>query len=330
MILLLLVSFWDYSYNLDLDFQYDNNVYAYSQPYIDDFLNGIRFYRFPFETYDDMATCVDFRLLVRNRFFGSRTTTFSLDINTDNYLVNNQKNYQQYTVGLRQSFGKYAIKIYYQLIPTYLIRYYRNPHGTSTDYIGCKVAYHTASGKLSFSTIEDIILSVGYGHRWDNYIEEFNRYDARGHVISFGLEKQLRKYLNFMFGYAYRTSETDSASAVTVSSEPTPDGSFYQHSLSTDLEMKAIIIFPTTIKCSYDYGFRNYTATTADDSLHFGRQDHRHRLGVSTHSRILTGVQFKLFFVRQWRKSTSEVFLSITDIKDYTRYKFGAGLEFYY
>ena len=116
MIVLLLITFWDYSYVLDVDFSYNDNVYAYSQAYIDDFLNQVRPYRFPFEAYDDLVTGVDFRLLVRNKFLGQRTTTLSLDLNSDNYLVNNQKNYQKYTFGLRQSFGKYAVKLSYGII----------------------------------------------------------------------------------------------------------------------------------------------------------------------------------------------------------------------
>ena len=163
MIAILLFTFWDYSYNLDIGFSYDDNVYNYSQPYIDDFLNGVRAYRFPFETHDDLVTAMDFRLLVRNKFFGGRTTTFSLDLNTDNYLVNNQKNFQKYTFGLRQSFGEYAVKLSYGLLPNYLIRYYRNPQGTSTEYIGCEAAYHTVSGKVSFATIEDIQNVPGIG-----------------------------------------------------------------------------------------------------------------------------------------------------------------------
>jgi len=330
MIVFLLLAFWDYSYNLDMDFDYDNNVYTYSQEYIDDFLNQVRPYRFPFETYDDLVTSVDFRLLVRNRFFGIRTTTFSFDLNTDNYLVNNQKSYQKYTFGLRQSFGKYAVKISYQLIPDYLIRYYRNPQGASTDYIGCEAVYHTISGKISFATIEGITLSVGYGRRWDNYIEEFNRYDATGNIFSFGIEKKLRKYLNFQFGYAHRSSENDSADFSTSGTDLTPDGSFYQHSLSGDLTLQTVVVVPTTLQLFYAYVFRNYTAISSEDSLHFGRQDHRHRVTLNYRSRILTGMQIKLFATRQWRNATSEILPGIDQIKDYGKYKVGAGLEFYH
>ena len=330
MFLLLFITFWDYSYNFDLDVTYDDNVYAYSQQYIDDYLNGIRPYRFPFETYDDLVTSFDFALLVRNKFFGKRTTTFSLDVNTDNHLLNNQKNFQRYTFGVRQSLGRYAVKASYQVIPRYLIRYYRDPSGESTDYIGCEATYHTAGVKVSFTTVRDITLTAAYGHRWDDYIPEFNRYDANGHVATFGIEKELSRSLDFAFSYEYRTSDTDSAAAATSDIDLTPDGSFYQHALGADFLMHLSAILPATIKLSYDYGFRSYSTSTGDDSLHFGRRDHRHLVTLRTYARIITGLRLKLILMRQWRAASSEIMPGIDVIKNYVRYRAGAGVEFYY
>ena len=330
MIIFLLLAFWDYSYNLDVDVTYDDNIYAYSGPYIDDFLHQIRPYRFPFDSYDDLVTGVDFNLLVRNKFFGQRTTTLSFDVNSDNYLVNAQKNFQKYTFGLRQSFGNYAIKASYEIIPRYLIRFYRDPQGSSTDYIGCEAAYHTAGAKVSFKSIADITLYAGYDHKWDNYIKEFNRYDARGHLISFGLEKEIIRHVNFGFGYTYRTSSNDSADVMTSAAELTPDGSFYQHTLSGDLQLQMMILVPADVRLYYSYAYRNYTATSAEDLLHFGRQDNRHWLTISVRARIMTGLRLKLYGARQWRNASSEVLADIGDIKDYVRYRAGAGLEFYY
>ncbi|MBE0432011.1 hypothetical protein IBX73_00945 [candidate division WOR-3 bacterium] len=330
MIFLLLIAVWDYSYETDIDFGYDNNIYAYSQPYIDDFLNGVRPYRFPFETYDDLVTSVDFQLLLRNRFFGRRTTTFNFDVSSNNYLVNNQKNFQRYTFGLRQSLGRSSIKVSYQMIPGYLIRYYRNPQGTATDYIDCEAAYHTVSGKLSYTTANDVTISAVYGHRWDDYIKEFNRYDARGHVIDLGIAKKLSRYLDLEFGYTYRISRSDSAGAAMIDTVLTPDGSFYQHSLNGNLRLQTVIITPTILRCSYGYGMRYYTSSDTDDILHFGRRDHRHRISISSQSRILTGVRLKFFFTYQWRKSHSDVFPPIAEIKDYNKYQAGAGLQFYH
>jgi hypothetical protein len=184
--------------------------------------------------------------------------------------------------------------------------------------------------KISFETIENITLSTGYGHRWDNYIEEFNRYDANGHVIFFGIEKQLRKNLDFGFNYTFLSSQNDSADITSSGTELTPDGSFYQHSLTGDFGLRIMVIVPTTLRCSYDYGNRSYSASSAEDSLHFGRRDHRHIITLNTFSRILTGMQLKLLFAWQWRNATSEILPDIDEIKDYTKYKAGVGLEFYF
>ncbi len=330
MILLFLVSVWDYSYSFDIGLTYDDNVYAYSQSYIDDFLSAVRPYRFPFETYDDLVTSLDFALLLRNKFFGKRTTTFSLGINTDNYLVNKQKSYQKYSAGLRQSLGKYAVKVYYQLMPSYLIRYYRNPHGESTDYIGCEVTYHTLTGKISFTTEQDLTISAAYARKWDDYITEFDRYDAQSHIVSFGIEKELLRHLDFAFSYDYKTSSADSADVSTLSSELMPDGSYDEHDIGIDLALKANVLLATTFMCSYEYGYKKYKTSTSEDSLHFGRIDHVHGINLESRSRITAGLLLKLKFARQWRISTSEIFPDIDEIKDYVKYRTSAGFEFYY
>ncbi len=330
MIAFLLFALWDHSYTIDIQAAYDDNVYTYSQSYIDDFLGSVRSYRFPFETYDDLVTSVDFALLVRNKLFFNRTTTFSLGINTDNYLVNNQKSHQRYSFGARQSLGDYAVKISYEWTPAYLIRYYRNPYGTSTEYIGCEVAYHGVAGKVSYTTAQGIELHAAYKHRWDDYIEEFSRYDARAHIVSLGIGKKIHQRVEFAFIYEYESSRADSASAATLDTAFTPDGSYDEHSIRTDITLQTGVLGATAFACSYAYAYRQYLSETADDILHFGRLDNIHRVRLATRSRITTGVMFILSATRQWRSVTSEVFPDIAEIKDYTRYSAGAGLEFYY
>ena len=177
-ILIFLITVWDYSYNLASEFTYDNNIFSYSSEYIDDFMNRVRPYRFPFETHDDLISSGTLRLFLRNKFFGKRTTTFDLGITINHCLTNNQKDYLKLDFGLRQSFGKYALKLSYRIIPNYLIRYYRNPQGQVNEYIGCKVNYQTILGKLSYNPDKDLLFEFIYGRGWDNYISEFDIYDA--------------------------------------------------------------------------------------------------------------------------------------------------------
>jgi hypothetical protein len=173
-IIILLIAVWDYSYNFATDVTYDNNIFSYSSEYIDDFMNQVGPYRFPFETYDDLITSGKLNLFLRNKFFNKRTTTFNIGVKINHYLINNQKDYQRINIGLRQSFGKIAAKVSYQIIP-----------------------------KLSFSPKPSVLFYVQYKRRWDDYIPEFDIYDANGHILSIDSEIKLNKRITLSLGYAF-------------------------------------------------------------------------------------------------------------------------------
>lgn len=329
-ILILLIAVWDYSYNFAADVTYDNNIFSYSSEYIDDFMNQVGPYRFPFETYDDLLTSCKLNLLLRNKFFGKRTTTFNFGIKINHYLINNQKDYQRINIGLRQSFGKFAVKVSYQIIPNYLIRYYRNPQGSSTDYIGCEAKYQTVSGKLSFNPKPTVLFYLQYKRRWEDYIPEFDIYDSNGHILGIDSEIQLNKRIVLSLGYAFRSSEADSSEIPTTNDESVPDGSYYQHSVKGNLTFQFKFLLPTRLNLHYNYNFRNFTTTFADDAMHFGRQDHIHNITAGTEFRIFTRMFLEISYLRQLRNATSEILPGIDTIKDYNKYRISAGLHFYY
>ena len=148
-ILLFSLGLWDYSYNVSAVTLYDNNIFTYSPERIQEFMDNTVSYKYPFETYDDLRTSAAVSLKLRNKFIENRTTTFNIGLNLHHYLINQEKDFQSITAGVRQSFKTFAVKIEYTHIPEYLIRFYRNPAGSSTDYIGCDVQYRTLSGKIS-------------------------------------------------------------------------------------------------------------------------------------------------------------------------------------
>lgn len=329
-ILIILFTLWDYSYNVTARVTYDNNIFAYSREYIDDFMNQVRSYRFPFETHDDLITSGDVHLYLRNKFFGSRTTTLNVDVLVNHYLTNHQKDFQRIDVGLRQSFGTYAVKIEYQIIPRYLIRYYRNPGGSSTEYIGCEVAYHTIYGKISWRAAPHIELDFRYKRRWEDYISEFDRYDAKSHTFGIGAHIALKKRLALSLGYDFRTSQTDSAVLSSAPDEETPDGSYNQHALQGSLTYQFKCFLPTTLDLGYGYTFRDFTTSAPTDSLHFSRQDHQHKFSVATQLKIFIGMSLNISYAFQLRNATSEILPGIDRIKDYNKYRFSAGLNFYH
>lgn len=329
-LLILLIAVWDYSYRFTTDFIYDNNVFSYSDQYIDEFVNSVRPYRFPFETYDDLIVGSNLQLYLRNKFFDQKTTTFDIKVKPNHYVSNNQKNYLSLTFGLRQSFGKSALKLSFQTIPDYLIRYYRNPQAQSTEYIGCEVSYHSLAGKLSVKPKPSIHLELRYKHGWDDYISVFDLYDASYHNINIGSQIGINEKIALWFGYGYKSLKSDSASIAT-GLEPTPDGSYSQHILSSEIKLEVNTLVPTRIKLGYTYGFKNFATEFTADSMHFGRQDHTHKLSTVVDLKMFVGMYLRLSFLRQWRNATSGISpVDIDRIKDYTKYKIGAGLTFYH
>lgn len=329
-ILIILIAVWDYSYRFTTECIYDNNIYSYSNEYIDDFIMSVNSYRFPFETYDDLLITADLQYYLRNRLFGKRTTTFSINIKPSHYLLNSDKDFLRLSLGLRQSFGRYALRLSFQTIPKYLIRYYRNPLGPSTDYIGCEVSYPSLAGKLSVDIKPSIQFELRYKRGWDNYISEFDLYDASYHNISMGSNIGINERCAVWLGYGYKSLKNDTSNIITRL-ESTPDGSYHQHVLDCEINIEFKTLMPTRVKLGYTYGFKNFAAEFSADSMHFGRQDHTHNISTRLDLKIFTGMYLRMTLVRQWRNATSEVApLDIDRIKDYDKYKVGAGLSFYH
>jgi hypothetical protein len=332
MILLLatIISFWDCSYNIATEFTYDNNLFNYSAEYINDFMEQLRPYRFPFETYDDLRTSTHLSLLIRNEFFSGRTTTFNVYVSLNNHLINNQKDYQKLLAGIRQSFGPWALKATYDIIPGYLIRYYRNPHGSRTDYIGCKVTYRTLTGKLTIQPRPQLAFDLWYKLRQDDYIDEFSAFDAHAHVLGVGSEIELVNNLTMNINYEIKSSSTDTANVATSLNEDAPDGSYVQHTIDWGARWAVKLLLPTYMSCGYEYTFRNYQSQESIDSLHYGRQDHTHQFFAGAEMKLFAGIHLILSYDIQWRKATSEVFTDIGRLKDYGKYRLGAGVRLYY
>ena len=329
-LLIILIAVWDYSYQFTTDFIYDNNIYTYSDEYIDDFLDSVNSYRFPFETYDDLIVSADLHYYLRNKFFNKRTTTFNLNIKPSHYLINSEKDYLKIAFGIRQSFGRYALKLSFQTIPNYLIRFYQTPQGPSTDYIGCEVNYPSLAAKLSIKLKPSVRLDLRYKHAWDDYIKEFDLYDATSYNISMGSSIGINEKIALWLGYSYRSLKNDSIN-ITTGLESAPDGSYQRHVLDSEINLELKTFMPTRFKLGYTYSFKKFTTDFSADSIHFGRQDHGHNLSSRIDLKMFTGMYLRMYFTYQWRNATSEISpLDIDKIKDYDKYKLGAGLSFYH
>ncbi|OGC43094.1 hypothetical protein A2Y85_02380 [candidate division WOR-3 bacterium RBG_13_43_14] len=328
LIIIALISFWDHSCETNAGIAYNNNIFAYSNEYIQDFMDQVRPYRFPFETYDDLELSQNISLLLRNKLINKHTTTFSIRSRIRHFLINKQKDYLSANLGIRQSFGKWAVKISYDLLPYYLIRYYRDPNGTGTDYAGCRVDYHEITGKVSISPSDKINFHFYYSRIDEKYHNPFAIYDAANNSGAVQLEQQVSPYLDLKLSYTFRASRTDTIGIDSI--EDSPDASYDQHCPMLDIVYRRQMLLPVEIAIRYAYKFRNHLSDIPTDLLHFGRQDHIHDLNTSISFRLRTGMKFKCSFEQTWRNTTSTINNSIGQIKNYSQTKIDGALILYY
>lgn len=329
--ILYFIALWDYSYDCSINVTYDNNIFNYSQDYIDDFMDQIRPHRFPFETYDDLFTNVAMDILIRNKFLKERTTTLNLGVHLCQYAINEQKDFQRLTVGLRQSFGSWALKGSYRIIPRYLIRYYHDPRSTYMDYIPCNVRYHTLTGKITLPRMASFSPALMYHYSIDDYVEAFDIYDARAHAIGLQATIELSRTLQMDVGYDLKSSFLDTIAATgPLDDEEVPDGAYLQQTFEAGIELHGPIMLPLSIIIGYRYTFRNYRTDDPDDRMHFGRRDHQHGLSLNAELKVRSGIVLSAGFSHGLRNATSEVFPEIKTIKNFNQNRICAGLKFYY
>ena len=330
MILLLCGALWDYSYESSIKLMYDSNIFTYSQEYIDDFLAQTAPYRFPFETYDDLYTELQLDMRFRKMLFANRTTTLNMGGRIRHYAVNPQKGSLRMIAGLRQSLGTWAIKVSYRLLPGYLIRYYKNPEHTNTEYFPCRATYHTFAGKVTLPRISIFTPAVQYQHSIDDYLEPFTIYDARAHTVGLHTDVNMATKFHASAHYAFELSELDTTLMPGDTIEDIPDGSYLQQAMGMSVTLKGIVCASLTFSLGYEYTFRNYRSEDSDDRLHFGRQDHLHSISIGAVLWLRTGMLLHGFYTHRSRIADSEVFPEIDMIKNYAQDRTGAGLSFYF
>lgn len=316
-----IISIFDYSIKAGVGFSYNDNIFEYSQKYLEEFMQQISPERFPFETYDDLVTDIKFYLLLRNKFLKNRTTTFNFGINSDNYLINQQRGYQIFETGMRQSFGKFAIKFEYLFMPRYLIRYYRDPIGN--EYIGCKFTEHLLMLKCSLSLSPIISFSIILKKEDDDYIANFDMYDSEAKRIEIQGDFILGRFFEPSIDYEYKDSQAKG---------PVPDISYIQHVIGLNSLMR--LSFPKFSKVAFGYQlkYRTYTTEVSPliDTPHSGRLDVGNSFGGNWQFPVFTGLDFVLGYSYEFRNSYSNVYEDIGEYKNYRKWVIKSELEFQY
>ena len=98
---------------------YDNNILKYSNKYLERFMNNEDQGRFHIKTYDDVIINPSLSTSYTFKVFGKLKSKVNLDVSSKNYVVNNIKTFNSFTLGFRQYLTKKAsFKLYSKLLYT--------------------------------------------------------------------------------------------------------------------------------------------------------------------------------------------------------------------
>uniref|UniRef100_A0A7C4XLH9 Uncharacterized protein n=1 Tax=candidate division WOR-3 bacterium TaxID=2052148 RepID=A0A7C4XLH9_UNCW3 len=320
-ILFFLIATFDYSLKSRIGFFYDDNIYAYSKKYLNEFSHQIHPERFPFETYDDLYTNYDLQVLIRNKFLGQWTTTWNFDFTGYNYLVNQQKDFFLIGAGIRQVLARMAIKLEFLFIPNYLIRYYKDPK--DSKYIGCAFSEKLFSLKSGVKISRAIETNFKIAYEIDDYIENFDVYDSK--AIRFGpdIKFSLSRAIELGIDYEFKSSKAKG---------PTPDISYLQHKIGINTGLKTGIPEFAELILDYQMKYRIFTTEVSPilDTPHSGREDLTQQFKSIYKFPIFTSLYLSLNYTLEFRNSSSEVYPNIGDYKNYNKWMVGVGLEFQY
>lgn len=320
-LLFCIISAFDYSLLVEANLFYDDNIFAYAQKYLDEFMAQLHPERFPFETYDDLITNLDFGLLLRNRFIKNHFTTCNLKITSYSYLINQEKDYQIFSGGARQSFGKLAVKFEYLFIPSYLIRYYKDPLGES--YIGCEFTEHLFLWKNVFAPNQLMFFSITLKKEIDDYIKNFDVYDSRAKRLEFEVNFALSKFFEPGIAYEFKDSKAKG---------PVPDISYHEHIFNLSNLFRLKLPRLSKIVLDYQLKYRVFTTEVSPllDSPHSGRLDVGHLFKFGWEFPVFTALNFSLGYSYELRNSYSDVYTEIGEYRDYKKWMISSGLEFQY
>ncbi len=188
---------------------YDSNIFRYSDADIDDLLDGERPDRFPVESADDVRfePAVDLSL-VRDEP-GVRSTTLSLETDLRLAVLNSEKSFSKFAVGLRERRDGVAyLSLRYEAIPDYRVRALWD-----ADADDGEGAYRSCGfGKQGFEVEigSDRSLPMDFAARWKyeeyRYDPEFIEYDARATTWGVRGTMRPRRGLRVDLGYTLRQS----------------------------------------------------------------------------------------------------------------------------
>jgi hypothetical protein len=215
---------------------------------------------------------------------------------------------------------KTSIDIEYLFLPHYLIRYYRDPLGGITDYIGCNFSENLITAKIIYKW-RTIQINPFVRYEIDNYKKNFDFYD--GKALRFGFDGMWQLYRLVGVDLGFERKQYDA-------SGPVPDISYIDDDASIEVSAKIPSFENISCKLGAGYGKRNFTTDNSSliDPYHRDRQDARYSLDFGLSYKLTNGIQLEGIYQREIRTVSSPYLVTIDDVKNYTDNIFSFGIKF--
>ncbi|MCF8367958.1 MAG: hypothetical protein K9G76_02875 [Bacteroidales bacterium] len=334
----------DIEVQVNLGASYDDNILKYSDKYLDRFLNGEDEGRFHIDTYDDMIFLTALQLTSTHKFFGKNKTVFDVDAAQRTYLVNNVKNWNNFSVGIRQYMpNRISFKFSYSYIPEFYVRHFRDevwvdeygyvpisfqPYAFSKDDYDFWIQKYFFKGtRLKFS-----ISHALYFHN-----EHYTEYDSKDMYYGMYIYQQVLKNLRLEFNYMYVTSDAKGYDAAYETLENTngPNATFEEDRITAGLFWKLPKLQKKKQDFSAKIAFLNRYYQSPHpveiDELHAGRVDKNIRMYFNYQITLNKSMKLEAFYNWYFRdtETTSDINREfVSDEKDYLQNT--VGIEFTY
>lgn len=308
-------------FGFEINTFYDDNIFLYSETYLTDFKNQIRSYRFPFNTYDDFIVLLNPFLYLPMRF-GNLKPNLYINYKQYIYSVNTEKSYQILSATINQSvFNPITLEINYLFLPRYLIRYYRNPLGSSTQYIGCTFVEHLLTARLIYN-LNNSKIKPFIRYEIDNYKEIFVFYNSKALRLGINTNIPIHKFINVNLGI--ETKQNDAQG-------PVPDISYNENSAFIDIITKIPGFPKLSFNIGADYAQRIFTTSNSFniDPYHKDRKDKKWTINTGLSYRFSRNLQLHTEYSREARRVSTPHQIDIEEIKDYNNNGFTLGIKFY-
>jgi hypothetical protein len=331
---------WRAEWRAEVGAAYDSNIFRYSDDDVEDFLDGRRRERFPFEYMDDLRLEPSLDLSFVREQPGRRRTDLRLSADYRLAAVNTDKSFAKLGAGVSESeegLGRASLEYY--AIPRYYIRDLWDPDADG-GYRSCEFSKYAVKlgGVTDFAHVVNLEGSAQYDR--SDYGPDFVEYDADAWTT--GLTAIVRPFAGLRLdgAYAFRRSVARGYDEVGESRETSDDSdaSYQQDTYSLrsrwDLARlrrgagRGLVPAVLVLGGRLDRRFYSTDRSPEDDPYHAGREDSYVTLWLRGAWRLTDATTLEGFYALRTRSAESTFNEEIGALKDYTAHRVGVRLIF--